>query len=140
MNALDYARKYIWFWKDSPIYGPFDDIKYPFLREPLLELSNIRVKDLCVWGAAQTVKTILKQIATAYALDVMRCSVLAVAQTDDDAKEDAKMKLNPFLKRIKSLADTAISAQTLNGWKRVDCFGTGTERAKLQVRAPRAYR
>lgn len=116
MNALEYARKYVLFWKDSPITGAFDDGRYKMLRKPLLSVSDIACKDLVIFGPAQSVKTVLNEIATAYALDYLRCSVLAVAQTDDDAKEYARTKLNPFLRRLKALLNTAITAQTLGGW------------------------
>lgn len=116
MTPLEYARRFIFFWKDSPIHSEFDERKYPMISAPLMALNDIDVKDLIVFGATQTVKSVLLEIATAYRLDICRKTVLAVAQTDDDAREFAKEKLNPFLARIEGLSSTCTSKQTLSGW------------------------
>ena len=57
--------------------------------------------------------------ATGYRLDMLRKSILFVAQSDDDAKEFAQVKLNPFLKRIPQLVATLKNekyAQTNMQW------------------------
>lgn len=106
MNAIEYARRNVHFWQSSPISGQFDDSRYPLVRRPLLSLSDIRINTNVFYGPTQSIKTVLLEIAIAYWLDVMRKSVLAVAQTDDDAKEFSLVKLKPFLERIPTLKET----------------------------------
>lgn len=119
MNALEWARQNVFFWQSSPIAGKFDDSKYPFVRAALLRLSDIDCKTLVQLGPSQSLKTVLLQIACAYALDYERCSCLAVAQTDDDAKDFYQVKLEPFLSRIASLVNSrkpGKSSQTQSKW------------------------
>ncbi|MFA7301983.1 MAG: phage terminase large subunit family protein, partial [Candidatus Shapirobacteria bacterium] len=107
------------FWQSSPISGQFDDSKYPLVRKPLLSLSEIHRKATVWYGPTQSIKSVLLQIATAYRLDVLRKSVLAVAQTDSDAKDFSTIKLKPFLERIPSLKNTVRKGAysiTLNQW------------------------
>lgn len=105
-NALDYCRRFIYFWQSSPIMGRFDDSKYPLIVAPLLSLDDIRIKCTVIIGPTQSLKTVALQCATAYRLDIIRKSMLAVAQTDDDAKDFAIVKLKPFLERIPTLRNT----------------------------------
>lgn len=119
MSALTYARKHVHFWQQSPISGRFDDSRYPFVRDPLSALTNIQLRALLLYGPTQSFKSVILEIAIAYFVDVLRDSVLFVAQTDDDAKEFAEIKLNPFLNRIPSIKDTIRNqkyAQTLMKW------------------------
>lgn len=106
MNALEYAKRFVYFWQSSPIAGGFDDSRYPFCRDVLLALDDIDCKTMVLYGPTQSFKTACLQIATAYRLDVKRKSVMAVAQTDDDAGKFHDVKLEPFLSRIPSLANT----------------------------------
>lgn len=106
MDALDYCRKNITFWQNSPIMGRFDDNKYPLLRAPLQAIDDISCKTTTAFGPTQSLKTVLAQCTLAYLLDVRRKSVLAVSQTDDDAKDFSIIKLRPFLERIPSLKNT----------------------------------
>lgn len=106
MNALDYAKKKVYLWQSSPVSGDFDITKYPFIRKPLLDLNNIATRVTVGYGPTQSFKSVFLQIATAYRLDMDRSSVLAVAQTDEDAKDWANVKLNPFLQRIPSLVNS----------------------------------
>lgn len=105
-NALDYCRKHVYFWQSSPIAGKFDESKYKFLVDILLSLDDIYCKDSTIFGPTQSVKTVLLQCVAAYLLDIKRKSMLAVAQSDEDAGEFSKVKLRPFLERIHSLKST----------------------------------
>jgi hypothetical protein len=119
MTALSYARKHVNFWQQSPIAGKFDDARYPFVQKPLTAISDIGLRSLLIYGPTQSFKSVILEIAIAYFVDVMRDSVLFVAQTDEDAKEFAEIKLNPFLLRIPSIKDTIRNAkysQTLMKW------------------------
>ena len=119
MNALEYANRKIYFSKSSPIQGAFNESKYPFIAAPIVALDDIHCKCLVVYGPTQSLKSVYLQIATAYRLDQKRKTVLAVAQTDSDAKEFATIKLNPFLQQIPTLRDTVKKgpyAITLNHW------------------------
>ena len=119
MNAIEWARRYVYFWQSSPISGAFDLRKYPLLGDPLLDLSNIRTKTTVWYGPTQSVKSVGLEIATGYRLDMLRKSILFVAQSDDDAKDFAQVKLNPFLKRIPQLVATLKNekyAQTNMQW------------------------
>lgn len=119
VDALAYARKFVYFWAQSPISGRFDETRYKFLTAPLLKLSDIHCKSHVQYGPSQSLKTVLLQIATAYRLDISRKSVLAVAQTDDDVKSMALVKMIPFLRRIWALTETTKddrSAQTIAQW------------------------
>lgn len=119
MTALDYARKKIFFWANSPIGGGFDERRYPFITEPLLKLSDIRCRSFTLYGPSQSMKTVLLQIATAYRLDMERASVLAVAQSDDDSRSFSKVKMTPFLERIPDLINTLKAdknSRTINEW------------------------
>jgi len=104
LNALDYARKFIYFWKTgSPIFGKFDERKYPFCA-PILENSdNIDCKQTVLYGPTQSFKTVVLNIMTAYRLHIKQKSILIACQTDDDAKQYAKGKLMPVLERIKPI-------------------------------------
>lgn len=118
-NALEYARRFISFWQDSPISGRFDDAKYPFVREPLLSMSNIRAKTTVLYGPVQSLKSVILQIGTCYVVDYLRASALFIAQTDDDAKEFAEIKLNPMMDRVWAIKNTLRNqkyAQTLMKW------------------------
>ncbi len=118
-GVLQYARKHVSFWQDSPIAGKFDDSRYKFCRAPLEAITNIDLRTMLIYGPTQSFKSVILEIAVAYFVDVLRSSVLFVAQTDDDAKEFAEIKLNPFLERIPSIKDTLKNkkyAQTLMKW------------------------
>jgi hypothetical protein len=99
------------------VSGQFDVRKYPFIRQPLLSLDDISVRDTVVYGPAQSFKSVFLQIATAYRLGIAQNTVLAVAQSDDDADEFAKVKLNPFLERISHLYDMQVTKHTINLWR-----------------------
>lgn len=119
MNGLQYAEKKVFLWQSSPVMGPFNAALYPFVIDPLLTLDDILCKALVLYGPTQSFKTVFLQIALAYLLDMRRKSVLAVAQTDDDADDFARIKLIPFLERIWSLVNTTKkgrSGQTLASW------------------------
>ena len=116
-DAIAYARKHVYFWQASPISGPFDDAKYPFIRKPLLSLDNIDAKETVVYGPAQSLKSVFLEIATAYRAGVSQNTILCVAQSDDDADEFAKVKLNPFLERIPHLNDTQVTKHTICLWR-----------------------
>lgn len=119
LNAVEYATKNVVFWQSSPISGRFDASKYPLLIKPLICLDNIFRKVMVVLGPTQSVKSVFLQIATAYRLDIKRKSTLCVAQSDPDAREFATIKLNPFMERIPSLANTAKKGRysiTLSHW------------------------
>jgi len=119
MDALSYARRFIYFWQSSPLSGVFDDAKYPLVRKPLLSLSEIKHKASVFYGPTQSIKSVMLQIATAYRLDVVRKSCLAVAQTDADAKDFSIIKLKPFLERIPTLRNTVRKGThsiTINQW------------------------
>lgn len=116
-DAISYARKHVYFWQASPISGPFDDAKYPFIRSPLLSLDDIDAKESVIYGPAQSFKSVFLQIATAYRLAVSQNTVLAIAQSDDDADEFAKVKLNPFLERLPHLMETQVGKHTINLWR-----------------------
>ena len=118
-GALQYARKNVYFHISSPITGRFDEKKYPLVIKPLESLDNIHAKSVVLYKPAQSIGTVVLQIGTAYHLDVKRKTVLAVAQTDIDAKNFAAIKLNPFLERIDSLASTLRNKRynaTLEHW------------------------
>lgn len=117
MNPLEYARKNVYLWQSSPVSGQWDDARYPFVRKPLMAVADIFCKVNVVLGPSQSFKTVLNELATAWILDVLGASVLSVAQSDDDAKEFALMKLMPFLDRIKTLTmrlKDNRSAKTIN--------------------------
>ena len=116
-DAIAYARKHVYFWQASPISGPFDARKYPFVRKPLLSLDNIETKETTVYGPAQSFKSVFLQIATAYRLGIAQNTVLAVAQSDDLAEEFAKVKLNPFLERLPHLFDMQVVKHTIGLWR-----------------------
>ena len=116
-NALEYARKHVYFWQSSPIAGAFDDAKYPFIRKPLLSLDDIDVRETVIYGPAQSFKSVFLQIATAYRLAVAQNTVLAVAQSDDLAEEFAKVKLNPFLERLPHLFNSQVVKHTIGLWR-----------------------
>lgn len=120
MSAIEYARKNVFFWQtDSPIGGKFDDSKYPLVRRQLESLSNPFVKCSVHYGPTQSIKTVLLEIFAAYLLDFKRKSVLAVSQTDDDAREFATIKLTPALERWGNLASTLKKGRysaTLSHW------------------------
>lgn len=112
MNGLSYARRNIVFNEQTPIFGAFDDSKYRFIAKPLLRLDDIDVKQQIIYKASSALGTITLQIATAYRLDMLRKSMLLVAQSDDDADEWAKTRIRPFLERLPSLKDTVLSGRT----------------------------
>ena len=113
-SALDYATKHVYLWQSSPVSGQFDILKYPFIRRPLLALDDIDVKETVIYGPAQSFKSVFLQIATAYRLAISQCSVLAVAQSDDDADEFSKVKLGPFLDRLPHLDRMQVAKPTIN--------------------------
>lgn len=116
---LEYARKNINFWQNTPIRGQFDERQYPFIAAPLESFDNPVVKQSVIYGPTQSVKTVVLEIVAAYLLDIRRKSVIAVAQTNEDAGEFSKVKLNPFLERIPSLTSTLRKGkhnQTLFNW------------------------
>ena len=113
-NAVEYATKHVYLWQSSPVSGAFDIRKYPFIRGPLESLDDILVKESVIYGPAQSFKSVFLQIATAYRLAVSQCSVLAVAQSDDDADEFSKVKLGPFLDRIPHLDRMQVAKPTIN--------------------------
>ena len=118
-DAVEYARRFVNFRIDSPISGPFNDARYPFIRDPLLALSDIEMRTLVLYGPVQSMKSVFLEIAIAYFVDILRSSVLFVAQTDSDAKEFAEIKLNPFLTNISAIYDTLKNQkynQTLMKW------------------------
>ncbi len=106
LDALSYARKKIRFLNDSPIQGKFEESRYPFLKDPIVALDDIHAKCTVIYKPAQAMGTVYMQIATAYRLDIKRKSIMAVAQTDADAKDFSQVKLGPFLLSIASLRDT----------------------------------
>lgn len=108
MNAIEYARRNVFLWQSSPVSGQWDDRKYPFVRGPLMALDDVHCKCLVLYGPTQSFKTVCLQVATAYRLDMKRKSLMAVAQTDDDAAKFYTVKLSPFLSRIKSLDETVL--------------------------------
>lgn len=119
IDALTYARKFVYFSQSSPITGAFQELRYPFVEKPLLSLSEARIKSTCLIKPTQSIGTVLLQIGTAFRLDVKRKSVLACSQSDDDTKEFATIKLNPFLSRIPTLTNTLRNsryAMTLSHW------------------------
>lgn len=120
MDALSYARKNVFFWQtDSPIGGKFDDSKYPLVRAQLESLSNAYCKCSVHYGPTQSIKTVLLEIFAAYLLDFKRKSLLAVSQTDDDAREFATIKLTPALERWGALKSTLRQGRysaTLSHW------------------------
>lgn len=119
MNALLWARKNINLWKASPVSGAFDERRYPFIIDPLLSLDDIRIKESCIYGPAQSFKSVFLQIATFYRLDMRRESILLVAQTDDDVKEMSLQRVIPWLERLPSLNLTTRagrSSQTIGAW------------------------
>lgn len=119
LDPLEYARRFVYLWQSSPVAGAFDEEKYRFVIKPLMSLIDMMIKDTVIYGPTQSFKTVLFQIATAYRLDMIRKSVLAVAQSDDDAKEFSTIKLTPFLERISALESTLKNlryAKTLNQW------------------------
>ncbi len=71
-----------------------------------MALSEIRHKATVWYGPTQSLKTVALQIATAWQLDILRKSCLAVSQSDDDAREFSQVKLRPFLERIPALTKT----------------------------------
>lgn len=118
-NAIEWARQKVYLWQSSPIQGKFDETKYPFCIAPLLALDDIDCKTMVLLGPTQSFKTVVLQIATGYRLDIRRKSILAVAQSDEDSKDFAKIKLNPFLERIPSLINSLKddrSAKTISQW------------------------
>ena len=119
MNPIIYARRNIFFNSSSPITGKFDESRYPFVTKPLLSLDDVRIKSTVLYKPTQSVGTVVLQIATAYRLDIKRKTVLAVAQTDIDAKTFATVKLHPFLSRIPTLTSTVRDGRysmTLSHW------------------------
>jgi hypothetical protein len=106
MDPISYSRRFIYFWQASPISGAFDETKYPLIIKPLMALDNMVCKVQTIYGPTQSLKSVLLQISIAYFLDITRKSVLAAAQTDDDAKEFSQIKLRPFLERIETLTST----------------------------------
>jgi len=102
-NAVEYARRFVYFWQSTPVQGPFNEKAYPFVVSPLLSLDDIECKQTVLYGPTQSFKTVAMQIATAYRLHMRQKSMLCIAQTDDDAKDFAKIKMMPFLERIKPL-------------------------------------
>lgn len=120
MTAIEYARKNVFFWQtDSPIGGKFDDSKYPLVRAQLLSLSDPYCKCSVHYGPTQSIKTVLLEIAAAYFLDFKRKTTLITAQSDDDAREFATIKLIPALERwgnLKNTLKTGRYSATLSHW------------------------
>lgn len=119
MNALEYARRNVTMWQQTQIYGAFCETKYPFCIEPLLMLDEVSCKQMTIYGATQSFKTVILQIGMSYLLDMRRKSLIAVCQTDDEMDNFYYVKLEPFVSRIPSLANTTKSGrsgQTKKRW------------------------
>jgi len=110
MNALEHSRKYITYNENSPITGPFEDSNYPFVREPLMAVTNPYAKEVTLYKASQSLGTQILLAAVAYVLNVKRCNVYLIAQDQDKVEAWAKKKVRPMLGRIKPLKETVRAA------------------------------
>ena len=97
MNPLEFASKNIVFNEQSPIMGKFDIERYPFLRKPLMSLDDIRLRETIIMAASASLKTVFLQIDMAFRMACRPSSMLAVAQSDSDAKDWARTRVINFL-------------------------------------------
>ncbi len=103
MTALEWAEKYVYFAKSSPVTGPFLLKKYPFLKRPLESLDDISKKQTVVYKASSALGTVFLQIATGFRLDRRPGDMLLVAQSDDDAGDWSKTRIRPFIQSLEPL-------------------------------------
>jgi hypothetical protein len=125
MTPVEFATKYIYFEKSSPISGTFDIAKYPFLAKPLLTLDNINVKRHVVYKASSGLGSVFLQIAMAYRMAQRPGDAMLVNQSDDDAGEWMKTRGEAFFNRIPPIVKQVSNkkyATTNSLWQLVNQF------------------
>lgn len=119
MNPLVFAHRKIVFDEASPITGRFDISKYRMLEKPLRDLGNIHIKRMVWYKASSALGTVALQIAMAWRLDQRPGNIVAVMQSDDDAKDWMATRGRKWLKRIPGILDTMANEKynaTLGRW------------------------
>lgn len=103
-------RRPAWEWgadkvrlKGSPYGDRFKPHETPWLKKPLEDLSDIRIREQVVRACAQGGKSISMQVGCAYVLDRHPDPTMYVVQTIDAAKQMAEQRLMPILKSVLSL-------------------------------------
>jgi hypothetical protein len=113
VNAIDFAHRKIVFDESSAITGRFDIRKYRMLERPLADLDDIRIKRMVWYKASSAMGTVALQVAMAWRLDQRPGNIVAVMQSDEDAKDWMATRGRKWLRRIDGLTDT-MSAEKYN--------------------------
>ncbi len=98
------SREKIWEWcerhlvlKGSPLGKKFKADLTPWIKEPLEEIGDNRNREITCQCCVQGCKTTILQGAAVWAVSQDCSAMFITCQTDDDARDFAKERLNPSL-------------------------------------------
>ena len=104
-----WAEEYIASIPYSPTPGRFRSDNSPWIREPMECAVDPAYKFITIVAGIQASKTLMMEILTAYIIDNMPGPMLWLAQTDADAKEEMKARLQKLYEACPPLAETLSS-------------------------------
>lgn len=114
-----WARRNIVFGEESQFPGPYDPARFPYFARILEVLSpDHPCRTVTLMGSAQIGKTVLCQIFVGGTLDLDPCQLIYYHPTEGNAKEWARLKWRPMLRRSSALTDL------LGGMKSRDATGS----------------